>query len=107
MENKKDITNLLEEFSNNSEGRGPILWHKKPHKNGSGSLACVLGIVNKCLNPVNCADCYADKIGGNCLKYGGESVGGFLAVEYKHQKLVDAKKFGAYSSIREAIKNLS
>ena len=107
MRNKKSIKTLLEEFFMEKKGEGPILWHKKPHRKGSGELACFSGVINGCPNPINCKDCYTDKTGGYCLKYGGEPVGGFLAVEYKHQKLVNAGKFGAYDSIREAIEDLS
>lgn len=102
----KTIYNLIEEYNQGLEGKGPILWHKKPHKNGSGELACVNGILCNCLNPVNCDKCYTDKNGGYCLDRQGESVNGFLAVEYKHQKLIDEKAFGAYGSIKEALDSL-
>jgi hypothetical protein len=103
----KTIFNLIKEYNSGLEGNGPILWHKKLHKNESGDFACVKGICEGCENPVGCKDCYTDKNGGYCLNSGGESVGGFLVVEYKHQKLVDKKVPGAYKSITEAIKELS
>jgi hypothetical protein len=99
---KKTIKDLLKEFNSGLEGIGPVLWHKTLHKNGSGEFACFRGILEKCKNVVDCDNCYSDKIGGYCLK-DGQSNNGFLAVEYKHQKLVDFNAFGAYGSIREAI----
>ena len=102
MENK-DISKLIEEYYLGLSGVGPILWHKKMHKNGSGDFACVRGIKSGCDSPVNCENCYDDKNGGYCLNFGGENVGGFLAVEYKHQDLVNKSAFGAYKSVSDAI----
>jgi len=105
---EKNILGLIEEFNSGLDGAGPILWHKKLHKNGSGEFACVKGIKDGCFQPVNCKDCYFDKTGGYCLqnKYYSVPVEGFLVVESKHQKLVANGVIGAYSSILEAIKNL-
>lgn len=102
----KNINALINEFNGGLDGVGPILWHKKPHRNGSGDFACVKGIKCNCKNPVNCGNCYSDKTGGYCLEQHGESVNGFLAVEYKHYKLVEQNAPGAYSSIKEAIGDL-
>ncbi|MCL5018581.1 MAG: hypothetical protein M1416_02320 [Candidatus Pacearchaeota archaeon] len=103
----KTILNLIEEYNSGLDGTGPILWHKKQHKNGSGKLACLNGIICNCEKPVDCDKCYNDKNGGYCLEKGGESVRGFLAVEYKHEKLVKENAFGAYISVAEAIEDLS
>jgi hypothetical protein len=102
---KKSISDLINEFNLGLAGAGPVLWHKKMHKNGSGEFACVKGIINGCENVINCGNCYVDNTGGYCLNQGGENVGGFLAVEYKHQELVSKNAFGAYDSIVNAMKN--
>ncbi len=101
---EKTISDLIKEYNSGLDGKGPILLHKKPHKNGSGEFACFVGIKSGCENAVNCGNCYSDKTGGYCLEKNGESVGGFLAVEYKHKKLVDENANGAYHSIAEALK---
>lgn len=100
------ISDLIKEYGSGLDGKGPVLWHKKPHKNGSGEFACVIGIENRCENAVNCPNCYSDKTGGYCLKNYGNSVKGFLAVEQKHKKLIEQNAFGAYTSIAQAIENL-
>ena len=89
------------------EGKGPILWHKKLHRNGSGEFACVKGLKEGCEAPVNCEDCYTNSAGeGYCLRTYGEPVNGFLVLEKKHQKLVDENRPGAYSSITLALEDL-
>lgn len=106
MENKS-ISKLIEEYYSGLAGIGPVLWHKKMHKNGSGEFACMKGISDKCENSVNCGNCYTDNTGGYCLNLRGENVGGFLAVEYKHQDLVNKNAFGAYSSIADAMNKIN
>ena len=102
------INELIEEYYAGQDGRGPILWHKKLHKNGSGEFACVKGIQEHCEKPINCKDCYTNSNGeGFCLRNYGEQVNGFLVLEQKHQKLVDNKSPGAYSSINSALEDLS
>ncbi len=102
----KTIYHLLDEFNAGLDGKGPILWHKKPHKKGFGESACVKGIIIGCDNPIGCENCYIDKTGGYCIHFGGESVGGFLVVEPKHQGLVNDGAYGAYNSIKSALEGL-
>jgi hypothetical protein len=103
-----EINELIKKYSEGQNGEGPILWHKKLHKNGSGEFACVKGIKENCESPVGCEDCYTNPGGeGFCLRNYGEPVNGFLVLEKKHQKLVDNNEPGAYGSIYSALEDLS
>ena len=97
---------LIKDYNQGLIGEGIILLHQKPHKNGSGDLACVLGIQRNCENVVNCSSCYLDKTGGYCVKRNGESVNGFLVLEPKHSKLVEDNSINVYTSIADAINSL-
>lgn len=102
---EKTIDKALKEYEAGERGLAPILWHKKPHKHGSGEFACVRGIYEGCNEVVDCDKCYSTKEGGYCLN-DGQTNNGFLAVEYKHQKFVDQGRDGAYASIQDAIEDL-
>jgi hypothetical protein len=106
MENGKTISDLVEEFLAGAIGEGPILVHKKMHRDGSGDFACLRGLVEGCDFPVNCENCYHMKNGSYCLK-DGQPVNGLLAVEEKHLSLVERGATGAYESISEAVESLS
>ena len=103
FKNEKTARELVEEFKSGLEGNGFILWHKKPHKNGSGEFACVLGLQEGCSGVINCPNCYIDNLGGYCLERNGKFVDGFLAVESKHSRLIEEGIPGAYKSISEAV----
>lgn len=98
----KKISELIEQYRQGEEGKGLILWHKKPHKKGSGDFACVKGIIDGCGQIVNCSNCYSDKTGSYCL-IDGQYNKGFLAVETKHVKLVERGAPGAYLSVKKAM----
>lgn len=97
-----DIRTLVQEFYFGKEGEGNILLHKKAHRDGSGDFACVRGLCEDCQDVVNCQDCFHTKDGSYCTR-DGQSVVGFLAIEDKHQRLVQAQAPGAYSSIKQAL----
>lgn len=98
------MKNLVKEYLEGQKGEGIILWHKKPHKKGSGELACVRGIEEKCREIINCPDCYTNKNGSYCLK-DGLTNRGFLASEPKHKKFLEEGKPGVYFSIKQAMQN--
>jgi len=100
-----DIIKMVEDYASGGLGVGPVLWHKGKHKNNSGIFACVRGIFQGCENIANCEHCYDKKGESYCLKDGQYNLG-FLAVEEKHQRLVDRNAPGAFPSVKEAIENL-
>lgn len=106
MINDKNISQLVREFLAGSLGEGAVLFHKKMHKKGSGEFACVRGIADECPDAINCPNCFHDNSGSYCLK-DGQSVIGLLAIEEKHRALVERGAPGAYSSIKEAMTNLT
>jgi len=105
MEATKNIFSLVEDYRNGLAGEGPILWHKKGHRRGSGDFACLRGIYENCSSPINCPSCYKNNEGLFCLEKGGQTVGGVLGVEEKHSNLVDELRSGAYASIKDALES--
>jgi hypothetical protein len=105
MAENKGIGVLLNDFLAGGLGEGAVLFHKRMHKEGSGEFACVRGILENCVNPVSCPECFHSKSGSACLR-DGQSNQGFLVVEEKHRKLVEVGASGAYASVAAAIDHL-
>jgi hypothetical protein len=96
------IIERLEDFEKDLVGKGNILFHKRIHKSGRGEFACLRGILEGCPEVVNCKQLYHLHEGSYCL-HDGQAVGGLLAEEDKHEKLVQRGAPGAYPSIKEAL----
>lgn len=99
----ESILKVVKSYWNGKNIKCPLIWHKKPHN--TGEFACIRGIREICDSVVDCKNTYSNKTESYCLN-DGQSNGGFLAIEPKHQKLIDTKKFGAYTSLRNAMNDL-